>query len=264
MTCTQAREYLYAFLDSELDAPLSIELQRHLEHCPRCAREAEIERTIRRRLATSMGRNALHVLPDERAVARMLVTVDDRERSRVARLGPWLAVAAAVATVVGGLLWLDSPGKNGASDGHGFASAVASDFLGLVAKDEPLELVSGDAKVVGLWLKRRTGLAVSVPRVSGDCKLLGARKCTIAGRTAAIVWYRMDGTPTSLIAVRGDERDLDGMKTVTYHGRTHHVDRCSNQTVVACRDGVLLYAAVSSLPESRLLHLMTGLLHESD
>ncbi|MFQ5807197.1 MAG: anti-sigma factor family protein, partial [Phycisphaerae bacterium] len=51
MTCGEAREYLFAFLDNEVDAPLSIELQRHLDGCPHCAREAEIERTIRKRLS---------------------------------------------------------------------------------------------------------------------------------------------------------------------------------------------------------------------
>ena len=51
MTCRETREHLFAFLDNELDAPLSIELQRHLERCPECAREAEIERTVGKKLA---------------------------------------------------------------------------------------------------------------------------------------------------------------------------------------------------------------------
>ena len=60
MNCRELREYLFAFLDSELDAALSIEVQRHLEQCPECAREAEIERAIRRQLS-----NALHERDDE-------------------------------------------------------------------------------------------------------------------------------------------------------------------------------------------------------
>ena len=58
MNCGEAREYLFAFLDSELDASLSIELQRHLERCPDCAREAEIERTIRRHLGSALEARA--------------------------------------------------------------------------------------------------------------------------------------------------------------------------------------------------------------
>ncbi len=50
MICSEVREYLFAFLDNELDAQLSIALQLHLEHCPICAREVEIERTIREQL----------------------------------------------------------------------------------------------------------------------------------------------------------------------------------------------------------------------
>ena len=48
MNCTEIREYLFAFLDNELDAHLSIELQHHLDHCPACAQQAEIEREGRR------------------------------------------------------------------------------------------------------------------------------------------------------------------------------------------------------------------------
>jgi len=39
MNCRELREYLFAFLDNELDAASSIEVQEHLEHCPLCARD---------------------------------------------------------------------------------------------------------------------------------------------------------------------------------------------------------------------------------
>ena len=50
MNCGETREYVFAFLDSELETPLSIDLQLHLDGCPDCAREAEIERAIHKRL----------------------------------------------------------------------------------------------------------------------------------------------------------------------------------------------------------------------
>ena len=46
MTCREIRDYLFAFLDNELEASLSVELQRHLERCPQCAHDAETERTV--------------------------------------------------------------------------------------------------------------------------------------------------------------------------------------------------------------------------
>lgn len=56
MNCGEAREVLYAFLDSELESALSIEVQRHLESCAQCGREAETEREIRKRLAGALER----------------------------------------------------------------------------------------------------------------------------------------------------------------------------------------------------------------
>ncbi len=58
MICAEAREYLFAFLDNELDAALSMQVQRHLERCPECAREAEIERTIGKQLTTTLQAGA--------------------------------------------------------------------------------------------------------------------------------------------------------------------------------------------------------------
>ncbi len=55
MSCTEIREYLFAFLDNELDVHLSIEVKRHLDHCPDCAQRAEIEREIAEALDCPLG-----------------------------------------------------------------------------------------------------------------------------------------------------------------------------------------------------------------
>ena len=72
MNCGEAREYLIAFLDGELDASLSVEVQLHLDHCCDCAREAEIERTIRGRLAGVLQGRAASPTPDEEVLLQAL------------------------------------------------------------------------------------------------------------------------------------------------------------------------------------------------
>ncbi len=47
MNCEQVVQHLWPFLDGELDAETSGELQRHLDECRRCFPRAEFERRVR-------------------------------------------------------------------------------------------------------------------------------------------------------------------------------------------------------------------------
>ena len=82
MICSETREYLFAFLDSELDAPLSIELQRHVERCPDCAREVEIERAIKRQLGVRLEAQCSEYVLDENALMRAMMN-EQTPRSRL-------------------------------------------------------------------------------------------------------------------------------------------------------------------------------------
>ena len=125
------------------------------------------------------------------------------------------------------------------------------------------------------WLQEQTELDVVLPKLQNtNCKLIGGRKCKIDGRSAAFAAYEMNGVPTSLVVVVDAIEQLDGMVRMEHSGSTHWVDRLNEHTVVACRRGALVYAAVSPLPERELLCLMTagearstggsGAVHESD
>ena len=65
MICDEVREYLFAFLDDELEVRAHMDLQCHLDHCPECARQAAVERAIRRQLARAMKSDRLVGLLDE-------------------------------------------------------------------------------------------------------------------------------------------------------------------------------------------------------
>ena len=78
------------------------------------------------------------------------------------------------------------------------------------------------------------------------------------GRPAGFTLYEINGTPASLIVMPGAGIDLDEMQQVRDGAHVHWMDRQDGHTVLACRRGELIYAAVSTLGEDRLALLMTN------
>ncbi len=261
MNCTETRTYLFAFLDNELDAHLSIELQHHLDHCPACAQQAEIEREVHRQLGGVLANE--HAVPDFDATVLTATLADGRAEPGAARfvgrhwrVAKFVGVAAAVAAVV--MLW-------NATRADSFADLVVQDYTHFLDGGKAVQLASADADKVSTWLCEQTGLKVSIAAMTGGrCKLIGARKCKIAGRPAAFALYEMKGTAVSLVAADAAVVDLGTMKRAGSHGDGVWVDRCKGHTVVAKRQGKLVYAAVSTLPQNDLIHLIESVVHESD
>jgi len=261
MNCTEIREYLFAFLDNELDAHLSIELQHHLDHCPTCAQQAEIEREVRRQLGEVFA-NA-QAVPAFDATVLAATLADDRAGPGKARFAwrngravKFVGIAAAVAAVV--ILWT-------ATRADSLADLVVEDYRHFLEEGHTVQLASADAGEVSMWLREQTGLEVSITAMTGQrCKLIGARKCKIADRPAAFALYDMEGTAVSLVATNAAVADLGTMKRTGSHGDEVWVDRCKGHTVVAKRQGKLVYAAVSTLPQNDLIHFIESVVHESD
>lgn len=253
MTCRESREYLYAFLDSELDAPLSMELQRHLEHCPDCARESEIERHIHKGLAEVLAPDA-----DEPAfsIAALEAAVGELppRRTGVHRRRPVLVgLAAMFAALALTLFMLKQSSQPAASS---FAQLVVADFEHTLQKEHPVEFASNDPAAVGAWLQQQTGMLVSLPPVSrSSFELLGGRKCSLSGHTAAFTLYRKGGELVSLVVVPGDAAELIGMQRREAPPQ-HWIGQLSGKTVVAWQNGPLVYATVSALSESELVRLI--------
>jgi anti-sigma factor (TIGR02949 family) len=260
MTCFDARDYLFAFLDGELDAALSIELQRHLEHCPECAREAEIERTIRRRLGAVLDP------PDATAHEQALTHVMSRIRSKPRRgrllwrrfpvRDRLLGLAAAVLVVYVGV-WLAMRNAEGPPPAQPLAELLVTDFEHFIESGRSLQLETSDPKAASAWLQERTQVTAALPTMHrARCKLIGARTCTVSGRPAAFAFYEIQGQPASLVAINGSDADLRQMQRVIAEGRTHWIDRCRGHTIVAfVLDGVVR-AAVGRVSEQELLALL--------
>ena len=259
MTCQETHEYLYAFLDSELDAPLSIEFQRHLERCPDCAQQAEIERAIRRQLGATLESQVVWPLADERSLRHTIDQVTGQRRSLrlFSRRGYLLSgVAAAVIIVVG--IWSALPGGRASQPGSAFADLLVKDFEHFQQEGRPLEIASADRGVVSDWLRDKTALALVLPTIDvAHGKLVGGRKCSLKGQPAAFALYTIKGVPVSLVVVSEEVAQLASETPVPGAEKPPLVNHCKGHTVVACTRGSLVYAAVSTLPAEDLMRLMS-------
>ena len=283
MRCGEVREYLFAYLDNELDVPLSIELQRHLEACHDCAREVEIEWAVKRQLGQVLTM-AGGELPIDEEILRCAQNDVEHDVERVAahragggkvtlseaknllrfgRLASLTAVAAGVVLAFGAWYALRSESKPGPHSR--FADLVVTDFQHFLEKGRPVQIASADHHKVAAWLRDGTKLDIMLTAAPDPhCKLVGGRKCKIDGRPGGFAVYDMDGTPASLVVVDAEHASLEGMERVEGAGGMHWVDRCRGHTVVARRRDRLVYAAVSTLPEKELLCLMRDAVHEGD
>lgn len=263
MKCKQARECLFAFLDSELDAPLSIKFQRHIEHCPGCAREVEIERAVRKQLASVLERSDAAPFDQDALRQRLVSNCHESAQSRKygSRRAVLVVASSAAVLLLGALAWF-WPHTTAKSQ---FADWAVADYRHFVDAGRPVQFASDDASEISLWLRSKTGLDVTLPSDEGGrCRLVGARKCSFGDRPAAFAVYQIAGDTATLVVLKGAGLDLDQFARVDHDGRVHWVDRCKGHTVLACKRGDLVYAAVSTLPEPELLCLMSGAEHEGN
>lgn len=274
MTCSEVRQYLFAFLDDELDAPMSIELQQHLDGCHNCARESEVERTIRKRLAATLEA-ALDIpaFTDSWGESRTgidgtvpaIPPVGSPGSTKTLHPARTLAWAAVLIGALGVSVWFVVIRDRPAPGVSGFAGMLVADFEHFLDEGGRVQMVSADRLAVSDWLFDQTTLNVQLPAPQDPkCKLLGARKCKIAGKPAAFAAYEMHGVLASLVVVSATPTVLEGMEHVQLDGGSHWVSRLRGHTVVASRRDGQVYAAVSTLPVGELLCLMKDVNHEGN
>ncbi len=266
MICSETSEYLFAFLDNELDASLSMDFQHHIDHCAVCAREIEIERAIHGQLACALKTQGSKISFNKHAIKQII------RRNKTSVVQPrlvfrrtFLAACAAVIVVAGITSYFAIQYLNITRDHSKFIDLVVTDFKHFLREDQPIHFASSNANAVSDWLMQQTNIEVILPSVKGTyCKLIGARKCEIQGEPAAFVVYEMQGTPISLLAVTGRSDALKQMDQIEHNGRIHWVDHLKDVSVVAYRQNNLVYTMVSKLDKHELIHFLSGASNESN
>ena len=190
MTCREVLDRLSPFLDEELDAVTSREIEHHLETCPDCraalARRAALGEALRREAE-------YHAAPDLLR-ARLMRTVRaaaPRERPSPAASHAWRWLgAAAAALVFAGGTWLLAAIPRVAGDEAITREAVAGHVRSLMA-NHLTDVASTDQHTVKPWFAGRLDFSPPVVDLAAsEFPLIGGRLDYLAGRPVAALVYQ--------------------------------------------------------------------------
>jgi len=251
MQCRDVQTCLHAFLDDELDCSSSAEIQRHLDQCCHCAREAEIERAIGRSLRRGGEEPAPPIerfMPPEQGAAGFArsVTPSRRRRARFA------STALAALLVAACILWIPT------SRAPTFTDSLVSRTWEVWSGHTPFDVESTDPSRINRWARRTLGWDVKLAALSTERRRqLGAASGRVNGIPALFVLYDVAGQPASVVIMPTAKVNLSPMRPPDDENGCYR-DRCRGHAVMAARRGVLTYFAVGQLPEHDLAELVAS------
>jgi anti-sigma factor RsiW len=187
MTCKSALLLIEPFIDGELDAVQSAELQRHLDECPACA--AAHQRLAR--LSTDLRTLAPRYAAPDHLRNRVMHSVGRRpvEIPRRRGIASWAIAATVLLAVSAG--WnalLLRPQRNA---GDAVSQQIVSSHIRSLIGDHLLDVPSTDRHNVKPWFNGRLDYAPDVKDFAAEgFVLIGGRVDYLDRRTVAALVYK--------------------------------------------------------------------------
>lgn len=242
MNCRSAREYLQAYLDSELETAETLAVNRHLQVCDACRRrfqsEGRIEAAIAAQLRSGMDEDAA-------IFVQVLQRTLRRNAARRWRMVWWSAAAAALLLAV---LFLTQQGGAGVPD---LVETAAADHVkyrdGRMTPDLPATTTSE----VRNYLESRLAVTCpSLPEQEG-WRIVGPRMCRLKSIVVGLVLLAHDDQPISLFLLTPDKASDLGWapdaKPRCYPLAEGHAVLAESQGTVLCAVGTAPLADLERL-----------------
>jgi len=251
MNCAEARKYLDAFVDGELEAGLILGLESHVEGCTTCAGHVG----LRRRFKAELGALGARIS----APASLRAKIDGlpgRHRNR-----RWVAaVVTAHLAAAAALLLILNVGRAPETGGDPL-NAVVNDVVARHVRDLPLEVRSADPAAATSWFQGKVDFPVRAPKLElAGASFQGARLSNVQSQQAAHMAYTVDGHRVTLMIFPAEHlASLRGGKVVRAGGRDVLLGRHNGYNVAVTVDGDMAYAVSSDLPSQRLVSLLTDM-----
>lgn len=249
MDCTRIKEYLYPFLDGELDSQTSQLVEEHLSRCPLCRWELEEEKKIDYLIRYNIPKEKA---PYELKEAILSQIEKFGERKARPRLKPVLAagVITFLMVIVGSSLLVNI------NKPFPVFSESVNDHVQFLHGNLAIDIVSNKPEEVHNWLQTKLDFKVMVPDLSSQgVNLLGARVCSLKNKRAASIMYKKSGHNLSVFMF--DARGLKFPKTkkINVNNKIFYLSKEKGYNSILWVEDRIACLFVSDLNETELLYL---------
>ena len=194
MNCDDARVLMHGHLDGELDLADDLEVQRHIEECPRCAREYAALRAMRTRLKDEAFRFEAPAALREKIRRALPAATASRSNGYQARREAWVqrTVRFAVPMAIGAMLALIiAPRTITPALNQQLANEVVASHVRSLMATHLMDVASTDQHTVKPWFNGKLDFSPPVTDFAKDgFPLVGGRLDYIEGRPVAALVYQ--------------------------------------------------------------------------
>lgn len=249
MECREVKEYLYSFLDSELDDQKSALIKEHFSICPLCSLMLENEKKLDSLLKKNIPQEtAPYELKEE-----ILKQVEDYHKKEISRfvlpvLRPALIGIIGVVLFFILLSFINRP--------FPVYSETLKEHIQFLQGNLSMHIVSKKPQDVSKWLQAKLDFKVMVPDLSSqNVNLLGARVCSLKNKKSAYIMYEKDGHNISVFMFDAKNLRLPKAKKVPITNKIFYLSKDRGYNSALWIDEGIACVFVSDLDEAELLYL---------
>ena len=257
MDCGEIKEYLYPFIDGELDSQNSLIVKEHLSICPVCnlewGREKKIDSLIRQYILKEEAPFALKETIFNRIEGFKNVKVFPFvfHRLRPVLVTAWVALLAVVITFPTVLKKIRTFPV--------FSESISS-HIEYLQGGLPVEIVSNNPQDVKNWFQGKVDFAIMVPDLSQKgVNLIGARLCHIREKKVAYLMYEKNGHNISLFIIDIKGINIPKANKINFGEKMVFINSEKGYQSLLClkKGGQIGCIFVSDLPEDELIKIIT-------
>lgn len=256
MNCNRINEYIYSFLDGELDSQTSSLVKEHFSTCPLCSLEFEQEKKIDSLISDN--------IPKEKASYELKEAILDKiEEAENKTIQHFIfpIITKPVAAVTLAILFiaiLTIPILVNINKPFPIFSESVSNHIKFLQGGLPVEIASNNTQEINAWFQGKLDFRVRVPDYSTKgVQLLGGRLCSIQDKPVAYIMYEKKGCNVSFFMFDAAGFRCPKSEKLTIAGKDRHITAKKGYHSIFWVDKGIGCVLVSDLSIKELIQLVS-------